>query len=79
MLQYLCRGRLGTSSSRSDPQLKGTVTGLFSQEGYFLQMHPDGTIDQTQEENSDHTLFNLISLGLRVVAIQGARPASMWS
>uniref|UniRef100_A0A8D0RKX1 Fibroblast growth factor n=2 Tax=Sus scrofa TaxID=9823 RepID=A0A8D0RKX1_PIG len=55
------------------PQLKGIVTRLFSQQGYFLQMHPDGTIDGTKDENSDYTLFNLIPVGLRVVAIQGVK------
>ncbi|XP_047644804.1 fibroblast growth factor 12 isoform X3 [Phacochoerus africanus] len=56
-----------------EPQLKGIVTRLFSQQGYFLQMHPDGTIDGTKDENSDYTLFNLIPVGLRVVAIQGVK------
>ncbi|OXB62985.1 hypothetical protein ASZ78_006387, partial [Callipepla squamata] len=55
------------------PQLKGIVTRLFSQQEYFLQMHPDGTIDGTKDENSDYTLFNLIPVGLRVVAIQGVK------
>ncbi|XP_008947968.1 PREDICTED: fibroblast growth factor 12-like, partial [Merops nubicus] len=54
------------------PQLKGIVTRLFKKE-YFLQMHPDGTIDGTKDENSDYTLFNLIPVGLRVVAIQGVK------
>ncbi|KAL2301182.1 hypothetical protein Nmel_011743 [Mimus melanotis] len=36
-------------------------------------MHPDGTIDGTKDENSDYTLFNLIPVGLRVVAIQGVK------
>uniref|UniRef100_A0A8C3EJ06 Fibroblast growth factor n=1 Tax=Corvus moneduloides TaxID=1196302 RepID=A0A8C3EJ06_CORMO len=53
--------------------LKGIVTRLFSQQEYFLQMHPDGTIDGTKDENSDYTLFNLIPVGLRVVAIQGVK------
>ncbi|XP_027541278.1 fibroblast growth factor 12 isoform X1 [Neopelma chrysocephalum] len=56
-----------------EPQLKGIVTRLFSQQEYFLQMHPDGTIDGTKDENSDYTLFNLIPVGLRVVAIQGVK------
>ncbi|KAM9317225.1 fibroblast growth factor 12 isoform 1-T1 [Gastrophryne carolinensis] len=57
----------------TEPQLKGIVTRLFSQQEYFLQMHPDGTIDGTKDENSDYTLFNLIPVGLRVVAIQGVK------
>uniref|UniRef100_A0A8C9SUQ5 Fibroblast growth factor n=1 Tax=Scleropages formosus TaxID=113540 RepID=A0A8C9SUQ5_SCLFO len=58
---------------RFEPQLKGIVTRLFSQQGFYLQMQPDGTIDGTKDENSDYTLFNLIPVGLRVVAIQGVK------
>ncbi|CAB1454564.1 unnamed protein product [Pleuronectes platessa] len=58
---------------RVEPQLKGIVTRLFSQQGFYLQMKPDGTIDGSKDENSDHTLFNLIPVGLRVVAIQGLK------
>ncbi|XP_048460312.1 fibroblast growth factor 12 isoform X1 [Rhincodon typus] len=57
----------------TDPQLKGIVTRLFSQQGFYLQMQPDGTIDGTKDENSNYTLFNLIPVGLRVVAIQGVK------
>lgn len=39
----------------AEPQLKGIVTRLFSQQGYFLQMHPDGNIDGTKDENSDYS------------------------
>ncbi|KAM8850050.1 fibroblast growth factor 12a isoform 6-T6 [Spinachia spinachia] len=56
-----------------EPQLKGIVTRLFSQQGFYLQMQPDGTIDGSKDENSDNTLFNLIPVGLRVVAIQGVK------
>lgn len=42
----------------AEPQLKGIVTRLFSQQGYFLQMHPDGTIDGTKDENSDYSKEN---------------------
>ncbi|KAJ6620686.1 hypothetical protein lerEdw1_014901, partial [Lerista edwardsae] len=56
-----------------EPQLKGIVTRLFSQQEFFLQMRPDGMIDGTKDENSDYTLFNLIPVGLRVVAIQGVK------
>ncbi|XP_077371251.1 fibroblast growth factor 12a isoform X3 [Festucalex cinctus] len=58
---------------RLEPQLKGIVTRLFSQQGFYLQMKPDGTIDGSKDENSDNTLFNLIPVGLRVVAIQGVK------
>uniref|UniRef100_A0A8C2ZZI0 Fibroblast growth factor 12a n=1 Tax=Cyclopterus lumpus TaxID=8103 RepID=A0A8C2ZZI0_CYCLU len=37
-----------------EPQLKGIVTRLFSQQGFYLQMQPDGTIDGTKDENSDN-------------------------
>ncbi|XP_035526652.1 LOW QUALITY PROTEIN: fibroblast growth factor 12a [Morone saxatilis] len=62
-----------TTRRRLEPQLKGIVTRLFSQQGFYLQMQPDGTIDGSKDENSDNTLFNLIPVGLRVVAIQGVK------
>uniref|UniRef100_A0A672M3G5 Fibroblast growth factor 12a n=1 Tax=Sinocyclocheilus grahami TaxID=75366 RepID=A0A672M3G5_SINGR len=40
---------------RLDPQLKGIVTRLFSQQGFYLQMQPDGTIDGIKDENSDYS------------------------
>ncbi|XP_019117671.1 fibroblast growth factor 12a isoform X3 [Larimichthys crocea] len=57
----------------AEPQLKGIVTRLFSQQGFYLQIQPDGTINGITDENSDNTLFNLIPVGLRVVAIQGVK------
>ncbi|XP_053502915.1 fibroblast growth factor 12 isoform X3 [Ictalurus furcatus] len=60
-------------TTASEPQLKGIVTRLFSEQGFYLQMKPDGTINGTKDENSDYTLFNLIPVGLRVVAIQGVK------
>ncbi|KTF95522.1 hypothetical protein cypCar_00026556 [Cyprinus carpio] len=56
-----------------EPQLKGIVTRLYSQHGYYLQMLPDGTMDGTRDENSCFSQFNLIPVGLRIVAIQGAK------
>ncbi|ETE56224.1 Fibroblast growth factor 12, partial [Ophiophagus hannah] len=47
--------RLLRSSPPAEPQLKGIVTRLFSQQEFFLQMHPDGTIDGTKDENSDYS------------------------
>lgn len=38
-----------------EPQLKGIVTRLFSQQGFYLQMQPDGTIDGSKDENSDNS------------------------
>uniref|UniRef100_A0AAQ4NQD9 Fibroblast growth factor n=1 Tax=Gasterosteus aculeatus aculeatus TaxID=481459 RepID=A0AAQ4NQD9_GASAC len=48
---------------------------LFSavQHGYYLQMQPDGTMDSTRDEGSSFSQFNLIPVGLRIVAIQGAK------
>ncbi|KAM7374556.1 hypothetical protein PAMP_007204 [Pampus punctatissimus] len=54
-----------------EPQLKGIVTRLSSRQGFQLQMQPDGTIDGTKDEDSTYAVFNLIPVGLRVVAIQG--------
>ncbi|XP_026184201.1 fibroblast growth factor 11 isoform X1 [Mastacembelus armatus] len=60
-------------NSRLEPQLKGIVTRLYSQHGYYLQMQPDGTMDSTRDESSSFSQFNLIPVGLRIVAIQGAK------
>ncbi|XP_068456184.1 fibroblast growth factor 13b isoform X1 [Clinocottus analis] len=56
-----------------EPQLKGIVTRLSSSQGFQLQMQPDGTIDGTKDEDSTYAVFNLIPVGLRVVAIQGVQ------
>ncbi|XP_052347595.1 fibroblast growth factor 12-like isoform X3 [Oncorhynchus keta] len=66
-------GTAKPDSDEQEPQLKGIVTRLFSEQGFYLQMKPDGTINGTKDENSDYTLFNLIPVGLRVVAIQGVK------
>uniref|UniRef100_A0A8C3USX8 Fibroblast growth factor n=2 Tax=Catharus ustulatus TaxID=91951 RepID=A0A8C3USX8_CATUS len=55
------------------PQLRGAVARLRGGHGHFLHMGPDGRLDGTWEEAGPGTLFNLIPVGLRVVAIQGAR------
>lgn len=39
----------------SEPQLKGIVTRLFSEQGFYLQMKPDGAISGNQDENSDYS------------------------
>uniref|UniRef100_A0AAZ3RSK3 Fibroblast growth factor n=1 Tax=Oncorhynchus tshawytscha TaxID=74940 RepID=A0AAZ3RSK3_ONCTS len=56
-----------------EPQLKGIVTRLYSRTGFYLQMQADGTIDGTKDEDNSHAVFNLIPVGLRVVAIQGVQ------
>ncbi|KAL3970838.1 sorting nexin-14 [Sarotherodon galilaeus] len=60
-------------STTLKPQLKGIVTRLSSRQGFQLQMQPDGTIDGTKDEDSTYAVFNLIPVGLRVVAIQGVQ------
>ncbi|KAI5624553.1 fibroblast growth factor 11 [Silurus asotus] len=69
----LCGGRRSRTDIRPEPQLKGIVTRLYSQHGFYLQMQPDGTMDGTRDETSSFSQFNLIPVGLRIVAIQGAR------
>lgn len=73
MLRCLCVRGTEPSGTDTEPQLKGIVTRLFSEQGFYLQMMPDGTISGSKDENSDYTLFNLIPVGLRVVAIQGVK------
>uniref|UniRef100_A0A8C1KA21 Fibroblast growth factor n=1 Tax=Cyprinus carpio TaxID=7962 RepID=A0A8C1KA21_CYPCA len=58
---------------RGDPQLKGIVTRLYCRQGYYLQMNPDGSLDGTKDDSSNSSLFNLIPVGLRVVAIQSVK------
>ncbi|CAL8342845.1 unnamed protein product [Boreogadus saida] len=58
---------------RQDPQLKGIVTRLYCRQGYYLQMNPDGSLDGTKDDSSNSSLFNLIPVGLRVVAIQSVK------
>ncbi|XP_025049525.1 fibroblast growth factor 11 [Alligator sinensis] len=83
LVQELCRGDPGVRAAPElaelkdfvfallEPQLKGIVTKLFCRHGFHLCMHPDGIIDGTREDSNSFTLFNLIPVGLRVVAIQG--------
>ncbi|XP_034405098.1 fibroblast growth factor 12-like isoform X1 [Cyclopterus lumpus] len=67
-----CSGKKRPTRRRPE-QLKGIVTRLFSEQGFYLQMQPDGAISGNKDENSDNTLFNLIPVGLRVVAMQGVK------
>ncbi|XP_056263987.1 fibroblast growth factor 11 isoform X1 [Pseudoliparis swirei] len=69
----LCGGRKSRNEKRPEPQLKGIVTRLYSQHGFYLQMQPDGSMDSTRDESSSFSQFNLIPVGLRIVAIQGAK------
>ncbi|XP_067879872.1 fibroblast growth factor 14-like [Heterodontus francisci] len=67
---YKCKS---FSLSPPDPQLKGIITRLYCQLGYYLQLVPGGRLDGTEDEMSTYALFNLIPVGLRVVAIQGVK------
>ncbi|TSK17831.1 Fibroblast growth factor 14 [Bagarius yarrelli] len=58
---------------RQDPQLKGIVTRLYCRQGYYLQMSPDGSLDGTKDDSSNSSIFNLIPVGLRIVAIQSVK------
>ncbi|XP_063042401.1 fibroblast growth factor 11a [Engraulis encrasicolus] len=69
----LCGSRGRKLEKRPEPQLKGIVTRLFCRHGYYLQMLPNGTMDGTKDESSSYLLFNLIPVGLRIVAIQSTK------
>ncbi|TNN53878.1 Fibroblast growth factor 14 [Liparis tanakae] len=65
-----------------EPQLKGIVTRLFCRQGFYLQMGQDGSMDGTKDDSTNSyfrdisnqpALFNLIPVGLRVVAIQSVK------
>ncbi|GAB0201187.1 fibroblast growth factor 11-like [Grus japonensis] len=68
-----CGRRRRPREKPPEPQLRGAVAKLRGGHGHFLHMGPDGRLDGTWEEAGPGTLFNLIPVGLRVVAIQGAR------
>ncbi|MEQ2161161.1 hypothetical protein GOODEAATRI_006979, partial [Goodea atripinnis] len=53
--------------------LKGIVTRLYCRHGFYLQMLPDGTMEGTKDESSSFLQFNLIPVGLRIVAIQSTK------
>ncbi|XP_046876892.1 fibroblast growth factor 13b [Hypomesus transpacificus] len=59
--------------ANKEPQLKGIVTRLSSRQGFHLRLQADGTIDGTKDEDNSFAVFNLIPVGLRVVAIQGVQ------
>uniref|UniRef100_UPI00358EFBFD fibroblast growth factor 12-like isoform X2 n=1 Tax=Myxine glutinosa TaxID=7769 RepID=UPI00358EFBFD len=73
MLQCICGIGSKSPSNPRELQLKGIVARLFCRQGYFLQVQSDGTIGGSREESCHFTLFNLIPVGLRVVAIQGVK------
>ncbi|XP_069500570.1 fibroblast growth factor 11 [Ambystoma mexicanum] len=66
----LCGARGGQLDKTPEPQLKGIVSKLVCRYGFYLQMQSDGTLNGTKEDCSSFTLFNLIPVGLRIVAIQ---------
>ncbi|KAJ8332384.1 hypothetical protein SKAU_G00425570 [Synaphobranchus kaupii] len=67
----LCGARRKRTEKRPEPQLKGIVTRLHCRHGFDLQILPDGSVEGTRDENSPFSQFNLIPVGLRIVAIQG--------
>ncbi|XP_061620270.1 fibroblast growth factor 11a isoform X2 [Phyllopteryx taeniolatus] len=69
----LCGGRGRKMEKRPEPQLKGIVTRLYCRHGFYLQMLPDGTMEGTKDESSSFLQFNLIPVGLRIVAIQSCK------
>ncbi|KAI1902554.1 hypothetical protein AGOR_G00017070 [Albula goreensis] len=69
----LCGGRRSRTEKRPEPQLKGIVTRLHCRHGFDLQILPSGVVDGTHDENSAFSQFNLIPVGLRIVAIQGIK------
>ncbi|XP_039888033.1 fibroblast growth factor 13b isoform X2 [Simochromis diagramma] len=72
-MNVITKSREDKDHASKEPQLKGIVTRLSSRQGFQLQMQPDGTIDGTKDEDSTYAVFNLIPVGLRVVAIQGVQ------
>ncbi|XP_014117733.1 PREDICTED: acetylcholine receptor subunit beta-like [Pseudopodoces humilis] len=68
-----CGRRRRPREKPPEPQLRGAIARLRGGHGHFLHMGPDGRLDGTWEEAGPGTLFNLIPVGLRVVAIQGTR------
>ncbi|KAM4537866.1 uncharacterized protein V3H82_023656 isoform 1-T1 [Fundulus diaphanus] len=73
MLQCLCGKSLKKTKNPTEPQLKGIVTRLFCRQGFYLQMGQDGSLDGTKDDSTNSSLFNLIPVGLRVVAIQSVK------
>ncbi|XP_072294793.1 fibroblast growth factor 14-like isoform X3 [Eucyclogobius newberryi] len=67
------RLRVALGKLPAEPQLKGIVTRLFCRQGFYLQMAQDGTLDGTKDDSTNATLFNLIPVGLRIVAIQSSK------
>uniref|UniRef100_G3NKE7 Fibroblast growth factor 12a n=1 Tax=Gasterosteus aculeatus TaxID=69293 RepID=G3NKE7_GASAC len=56
-----CSGKKRPVRRKPEPQLKGIVTRLFSEQGFFLQMQPDGTINGNKDENSDNKEDQVLS------------------
>ncbi|CAL8291255.1 unnamed protein product [Lota lota] len=73
MLQCLCGTSAKKSKNSTEPQLKGIITRLFCRQGFYLQMGQDGSLDGTKDDSTNSSLFNLVPVGLRVVAIQSVK------
>ncbi|KAI4788904.1 hypothetical protein KUCAC02_035561, partial [Chaenocephalus aceratus] len=65
-----CSGKKRPARRKPEPQLKGIVTRLFGEQGFFLQMQ---RTEPSAETKTRTLCSNLIPVGLRVVAIQGVK------
>uniref|UniRef100_A0A8C1IP27 Fibroblast growth factor 12b n=1 Tax=Cyprinus carpio TaxID=7962 RepID=A0A8C1IP27_CYPCA len=65
-----CSGKKRPVRRKPESQLKGIVTRLFSEQGYYLQMQPDGTVGGTKDENSDYMMFNLLNVTCKVAILK---------
>ncbi|XP_042260918.1 fibroblast growth factor 14-like isoform X2 [Thunnus maccoyii] len=70
---FSLQGCIKLHEQTGEPQLKGIVTRLFCRQGFYLQMGQDGSMDGTKDDSTNSSLFNLIPVGLRVVAIQSVK------
>uniref|UniRef100_A0A087XU43 Fibroblast growth factor 12b n=1 Tax=Poecilia formosa TaxID=48698 RepID=A0A087XU43_POEFO len=61
-----CSGKKRPVRRKPEPQLKGIVTRLHSEQGFFLQMLPDGTISGCKDENSDYRTCSRVPVSERV-------------
>lgn len=55
---------------REQPQLKGVKTQLYSRQGFYLGVDASNGQVRGFKEEGDNTIFFLIPVGLRIVAIQ---------
>ncbi|KAI4895034.1 hypothetical protein NFI96_014237 [Prochilodus magdalenae] len=73
-----CSGKKRPVRRKPEPQLKGIVTRLFSEQGFYLQMKPDGTINGTKDENSDYRIRSELRSKMETDSITGALEQGQW-